>query len=95
MCAPVYQRAAERGVSVPDVKECELWEVGAMLGTFDLDAESRRRRDDAEVFQARIDAAERGEDYEPDLEPFDITAIAGPLAPPPPRLVPPAGPGVN
>jgi hypothetical protein len=47
-----------------------------MLGSFQ-DPVSRTRRTDAEVFAERIAAAERGEEYEPEPEPFDISTLGG------------------
>lgn len=89
----MYAAAAQRGIDPLTVDACELWQVGGML-TGGESEEEKRRREDAEVFAARIAAAERGEDYEPDPEPFDPGAIRGPLAPAP--LMPrPSGPGVN
>ena len=53
MCGPVYQAAARVNVDPLTVDACELWQVGAALGTFDIEG-GPNLADDAEVFRARL-----------------------------------------
>lgn len=53
MCAPVYRAAALAHIDPLTVDACELWQVGAALGTFDIDG-GPSLADDAEVFRARM-----------------------------------------
>ena len=74
MFAPIYHAAAQRGIDALVIDECELWQIGAMLGTFGEDDVDARRRDDAEVFRQRI-AAHRGEGEAPEVVPLSANVI--------------------